>query len=259
MDVNSIDLIEYDPVRAAIAIKTDITELRRGHRQNLYHCVARVYKVACAMASDEKSWLEFREQAFWNKRNKRPGVNSRNEALLHVMVFAFNATSKNAYDRAWKYARALRKSFEKKVPAERIEAVIEENGGLEKMMQVASGKHKGDKKGARAAREGSSSDDAIGADEDADAGNEANENQERMKSKPEKGDRKDKSERSRGGEKKHKPLKAPPRKYQFIATKSCGPKLRRLDKNQKARVTIEMVVRDRQLIPRIIGVHILNG
>ena len=74
MDVNSIDLIEYDPVRAAIAIKTDITELRRGHRQNLYHCVARVYKVACAMASDKSLGLNF--------ENRLSGINATSAPVL---------------------------------------------------------------------------------------------------------------------------------------------------------------------------------
>ena len=181
----------------------------------------------------------------------------RNEALLHVMVFVFNATGKNAYDRAWKYAKALDKFFKEKAPAECIEKIIQENGGLEALLRAASGKRKGHKKGARAAKERSSSDDALGADGDADAGNEADETHEHKRSKPEKGDRKNTSERSRGGEEKHKPLKAR-RYYPFIAAKKCGPKLRRLKKSQKARITVEMVYRGEQLLPRVIGIQLLK-
>jgi hypothetical protein len=259
MDDDTIEVPENDPLQAAIEIRKQIYDLKRGYRRNLWRCVAEAYAVAFAMASNRKAWKELLAEDFWRHyRKKRPSVKSTEKALLHVMVFVFDATSKNRYDRAWKYAKALEKPFTDKVPPEHIEEVIEENGGLEKMMRAAVRKRKVDKKGERAAKEGSSSDDAIGADEDADAGNEADENHEREKFKPENGGRKNTSERSPGGEEKHKPLKAR-RYYPFIATKKCGPKLRCLDKNQKARVTIEMVVRDRQLIPRIIGVHILKG
>jgi hypothetical protein len=259
VDDDAIEIPANDPLEAAIQVRKKIFDLRRGYRRNLWRCVAEAYAVAFAMASNRKAWKELLAEDFWHHyRKKRPSVKSTEKALLHVMVFVFDATSKNRYDRAWKYAKALEKHFNDKVPPEHIEEVIEENSGLEKMMRAASGKRKGHKKGARAAREGSSSDDALGADEDADAGNEANENHDRKKSKPVKGDGKDKSERSRGGEVKHKPLKAR-RYYQFIARKKCGPKLRRLKKSQKARITVEMVYRGEQLLPRVIGIQVLKN
>jgi hypothetical protein len=184
MDEDAPEFIEGDPLEAAIEIRNDIFKLKRGYRQNLYRCVARAYAVACAMASDKDAWAEFLEEDFWkHQRKKRPGVHSRNKALLHVMVFVFNATSKNKYDRAQKYAKALEKSFNEKIPAECIEDVIQENGGLEAMMRAAS-----QKKRARASKDGSSSDianDAVESDEEPEDGNERNESYDGEKSKPE--------------------------------------------------------------------------
>jgi hypothetical protein len=259
MDDDAIEIPTKDPLEAAIEVRNKIFDLKRGYRTNLWRCVAEAYAVAYAMRSKREAWKELLAEDFWRHyRKKRPSANSTDKVLLHVMVFVFNATGKNRYDRAWKYAKALEKSFNDKVPPEFIEGVIEECGGLEKMMRAASGKRKGHKKGARAAKQGSSSDDAIGADDDADAGNEADVNHERRKSKPNKGDRKDKSERSRGGDEKHKPLKAR-RYYQFIATKKCGPKLRGLKESQKARITVKMVDCGEQLLPRVIRIQVLKN
>lgn len=64
MDEHAIELIEGDPLEAVIEIRNDILKLKRGYRQNLYHCVARAYAVACALATERKSWEEFLEDDF---------------------------------------------------------------------------------------------------------------------------------------------------------------------------------------------------
>jgi hypothetical protein len=257
MDDDTIEIPANDPLEAAIQVRNKILDLKRGYRKNLWRCVAEAYAVAYAMLSKREAWKEFLREDFWNySRTKRPSANSTDKVLLHVMVFVFNATGKNAYDRAWKYAKALEKPFNEKVPAKHIEEVIEENGGLEKMMRAAVRKRKDAPK-----RASSSSDDSYAEEND-----EAR-NQQGRKDDGRKGVEKKKNKEHRRkkiidcSRKKnnYKPIKPRDREFRFWATKELGTKLRHMTVNETARVTFKTIVREGRVIGNITRVRILKG
>jgi hypothetical protein len=265
MDDDTIEVPENDPLQAAIEIRKQIYDLKRGYRRNLWRCVAEAYAVAFAMASNRKAWKELLAEDFWRHyRKKRPSVKSTEKALLHVMVFVFDATSKNRYDRAWKYAKALEKPFTDKVPPECIEEVIEESGGLEKMMRAAVGKRKD-----AAKRAPLSSEDSYADVNDADQAEESDnaENQQDGKHNGRKGGEKDEYEKYRRNKNidilrkghKNKPLNSPGREFRFSATKKLGATLRRMAENEKARLMIKIIERDGCILARITGVRLLSG
>jgi hypothetical protein len=258
MDDDAIEIPAKDPLEAAIQVRKKIFDLKRGYRRNLWRCVAEAYAVAYAMLSKREAWKEFLKEDFWNhSRTKRPSVKSTEKALLHVMVFVFDATSKNRYDRAWKYAKALEKPFNDKVPPEHIEEVIEERGGLEKMMRAAVGKRKD------AAKRASSSSGDSYAEESDNAENQHNGKDHKRKSadkdKNEEYCRKNIIDSSRMRH-KNKPIKPRKREFRFSATKKLATKLRHMTENETARVTIKTIVQEGRVIGKITGVRIiLNG
>jgi hypothetical protein len=212
MDEDALDSIADDPVAAAKEIRHDYLELRKGYRKNLYQCIVRAYWVADALRSDEEAWGKFIQEKFWtDHRKKRPGMESRADALLHVMVFVF---STGTYDRAWKYAKALKKHFKERVPPHCIEAIIKQEGGIEKMVRAASRQHQDDEEAATKPRK------AVAKRTD------GQEKEQSPKSKAVK------AAQSGGIGKKRLPKrtvkKRGPRKYAFIASKKCGPGIRHL-------------------------------
>jgi hypothetical protein len=223
MKDEALDSIADDPVGAAIEIKEEYNELRKGYRKNLYWCVARAYAVAFAMLTDKEAWAKFLEEDFWtDHRKKRPKMEDRGNALLHVMVFIF--AQKSTYDRAWKYAKALDSFFRDMVPPHCIEPIIKQEGGLEKMAKTAS--HKGTEQEESAPS----------------AAKTANEEKT--------------TDTSRG-----KPSKAreKTRKYQFLVLKSCAPEVRNLTEGQKARMTIKVVKLQGKLYPGVIKFKALSA
>src|SRR5208283_251171 len=137
MDEDLFEMANFSPMYAAKECRQKIAHLERGYHANLRHCVAEAYAVAYGMARDHDDWRAFTKDGFWKKKKKRPGAKHQHKILLHVMVYVFDATSKNAYDRAWKYATALEKYFNEGVKPREIEKIIEENGGLEALLRSA--------------------------------------------------------------------------------------------------------------------------
>ena len=153
MNEDLFEMANFSPMLAAKECRQKISHLERGYHAKLRHCVAEAYAVAYGMARDNDSWRAFTKDGFWKKRTKRPRANRQNNILLHVMVYVFDATSKNAYDRAWKYATALEKYFNEGVKPKQIEKTIEENGGLEALLRTAQGARKLAKKKAWSAND----------------------------------------------------------------------------------------------------------
>ncbi len=107
MEEDVFEMAKISPLAAAKACRTKILTVESGYHSKLRRCIAEAYAVAYEMSYNYKAWRAFTKEEFWKTRKKRPRVNNSKRALLHVMVYAFNATSKNTYDRAWKYATAL--------------------------------------------------------------------------------------------------------------------------------------------------------
>jgi hypothetical protein len=242
MEEDDFDSIAADPVAAAREIRKDFLELRRGFRNGLYHHLALAYEVADLMLTNKEAWKNFIEDEFWTKhRKKRPGMEARKEPLLHVMVFIFNT---GTYDRAWKYAKALKQHFEDRVPPHCIEDIIKQEGGIEKMVRAASGHSQDDGEDVKKPIETVVKDTA-----------------DQKKAKTPKS-KKMKAAQSGGIGNTKPPMgtmkKRGPRKYSFIASKNCGPEIRHLREGQKARITVEMVNRHEKLFPKVIAIKALK-
>jgi hypothetical protein len=143
------ELATVAPMDAAKECRQKIAHLEFGYQAKLRRCVAEAYAVAYAMQYDHKAWLALIKDEFWKKRKKRPRADHKNKIMLHVMVYVFDATSKNAYDRAWKYATALEEFFNNGVKPKKIEKKIEANGGLEALLRTALQARKLARKNAR--------------------------------------------------------------------------------------------------------------
>lgn len=242
MEEDVFDSIADDPVGAAKEIRKDDRKLWKGFRAKLYYLIARAYAVADEMLTNEGAWKKFIEDEFWKtERKKRPGMDSRSEPLLHVMVFVF---STGTYDRAWKYAKALESHFNDRVPPHCIEAVIKQEGGIEKMVRAANGHHS----------------DGAEAETKPKKALANHTSREEKKQSPKRKEVKATQPRASGKTIPPKTIarKSKPRQYRFIATKKCGPGLRRLTEGQKARMTVKMVERHGELFPRVIDIEALK-
>ncbi len=131
------ELANRAPLDAAKQCRSKIAKMERGYHAELHRCIAEGYAVAHGMVHDSDSWREFTKEPFWKKINKRPRAKHQEKALLYVMVYLFDATGKNAYDRAWKYATALQKYFNEGVKPGKIEEIIKENKGIEALVRSA--------------------------------------------------------------------------------------------------------------------------
>ena len=222
MDEDLFEMANFSPVHAAKECRQKIANLKRGYRAQLRHCVAEAYGVAYGMARDNDAWCAFVKEGFWKKRKKRPRANRQNKILLHVMVYVFDATSKNAYDRAWKYATALEKYFNEGVKPGKIEKIIEETGGLEALLRSAQEARKLAKKKALFADESYFDLGKSTSDAKTDAGFDQDEEQDGEPVKQE-----------QPPDRKGKNL------LRFSAPRSVREELLNLDEGAKARLTIQ--------------------
>ena len=229
MDEDLFEMANIFPMYAAKECRQKIAHLERGYHANLRHCVAEAYAVAYGMARDYDDWSAFTKDGFWKKRKKRPRANHQNKILLHVMVYVFDATSKNAYDRAGKYARALEKYFNEGVKPSKIEKIIEENGGLEALLRSAQEARKLAKKKARSTDDSYFNDlDDFDLDEStSDAKTDACFDQEEQDGEAVK--------------QEHRPGRKEKTLLRFSASRSIREKLLDLDEGAKARITIQRV------------------
>jgi hypothetical protein len=109
-----------------------------GFHKEMRRHIAEAYAIACGLENNSKAWRSFIEDDFWKKRKKKPTFDDRNDPLLHVMVFVFNAIDRNRYKRASKYATPLRQYWRDYVPAQEVEAKIKQDGGIEALCRASA-------------------------------------------------------------------------------------------------------------------------
>jgi hypothetical protein len=240
MDNDAFDAIAEDPVVAAKEIRKDNSKLWKGFHEKLYFNLARAYAVADEMLTNKEAWKNFIEDKWWvDHRKKRPGMKDRSEPLLHVMVFIF---SHGTYDRAWNYAKALEKHFRDRTPPHCIEAIIKQEGGIEKMVRAASAEHENHGKSVPKPKKAVAK-NADGRDDTKNPAprkpNVMNEGAIVKRPKKDVG--------ARG-----------PREYVFPATKNFDPEIQKMITGQKARITIKLVELDGQRSPTMIDMQRLK-
>jgi hypothetical protein len=98
---------KQDPLTAAKLCQTELEKLEAGYHEQLYYLLAVAYAIALQMQRDHRAWKAFIQDSFWRFRKKRPRSKHLNRALLHVLVYVFQAKNKQRYDRAQKYNTGL--------------------------------------------------------------------------------------------------------------------------------------------------------
>jgi hypothetical protein len=93
---------------------------------------------AVALQKSRQAWRSFIDDEFWQHRKRPPKMDDQREALLHVMVFVFKALDRNSYKRASKYAAGLKQYWIDNVPAQKVEAKIKEDGGIEALYEASA-------------------------------------------------------------------------------------------------------------------------
>lgn len=109
-------------------------ELEAGYHQ---HIVAGAYAAAWYLRKRPGEWKKFLKRPFWNRAKKPKGDKGVREELHRVMMYVCDAISDQAYDRAFKYSRALEPYLVKNITPKKVRALIEKDGGLEKLYDRA--------------------------------------------------------------------------------------------------------------------------
>jgi hypothetical protein len=122
-----------DPIGAAIICARTIACSDQGHQTELRKFIAAAYAIARALHQDKTAWGDFLASRFWDNRKKKPKSKDRSNPLLHVMAWVFRATDRTKYQRASKYAIALKELWEQKVPADQVATRISNAGGIENL------------------------------------------------------------------------------------------------------------------------------
>jgi hypothetical protein len=123
-----------------------LRDLQKGYTAQLRHHIATAYAIARGFEKNREAWRAFLTHDFWKQRTKRPKETDQSDCLLHVMVFVFGAISRARYQRASKYATALRWCWDFETPPEEIEVDIEKAGGIEELYRQSKNTRKKAKK-----------------------------------------------------------------------------------------------------------------
>jgi len=123
-----MELAARDPVKAAQLCQKEISALDAGYHSKLHHYIGVGYAIGFNLAKKSEAWRCFTKKRFWGERKKRPGPKHQDQALLYAMVYVFAALTKQLYDRAWKYATALKPFLDKGVRPEKVAAMVRKNG-----------------------------------------------------------------------------------------------------------------------------------
>jgi hypothetical protein len=134
---NLIAAAQQDPRTVAKLCQIELSQLDAGYHEQLYYLLGVAYAVADGFQKDYESWRIFVKNDFWQHRKKRPRPKHQPKALLHVMVYVFNANTKQRYDRAWKYATGLQLYWNQGLRPEEVPAKIKADGGIEALMKHA--------------------------------------------------------------------------------------------------------------------------
>jgi len=125
------------PLAAVRRCRDEMERLEAGYQKGLYDVVAGAYAAAWHLKKRPGEWRRFLKKAFWKKARKPKGDKGIREELHRVMMYVCNAVSDQAYDRAYKYARALEPYLVEEVLPEKVRERIESDGKLEKLYDRA--------------------------------------------------------------------------------------------------------------------------
>jgi hypothetical protein len=115
--------------------KSRIKKLDRSFRDGLYHELGCISVLAFEFLEDVDAWAEFRTHDFWQKR-KPPEDPDIDEVLLWTCRFVFRARSSKSprYNRAFKYAQALKALDTKGMSAAEVASELKKAGGVETLL-----------------------------------------------------------------------------------------------------------------------------
>jgi hypothetical protein len=125
------------PPTAARLCQIELLKLDAGYHEQLYYLLGVAYAIADEFQRDYKSWQSFVKDPFWLHRKKRPRPKHQPKALRLVIVYVFQATTKQLYDRAWKYATALEFYWKEGLRPEEVPGRIKADGGIEVLLKRA--------------------------------------------------------------------------------------------------------------------------
>jgi hypothetical protein len=132
------DLAAVEPLKAAKYCRAEISAATDGFHKEMRQHIAEAYAIARGLQKNRQAWRTFIEDEFWQHRKRPPKMDDRGRPLLHVMVFVFGAIDRNIYKRASKYAAGLKQYWIDNVPAQKVEAKIAEDGGIEALSQASA-------------------------------------------------------------------------------------------------------------------------
>lgn len=133
-----LDMAAVEPIKAAKRCQAEISTANSGFWEERRRHIADAYAIACGLENNPQAWRSFIDDDFWQQRKRKPTIEDRTEPLLHVMVFVFNGIDRNRYKRASKYAAGLKRSWIDNVPAQKVEAKIKKDGGIEALCRASA-------------------------------------------------------------------------------------------------------------------------
>src|ERR1700676_1004987 len=113
------------PLVAAHRCRSQMEKLESGYHSGLHDVVAGAYAAAWHFRKSPAEWKRLLAKPFWKKAKKPKGDKGVRDELHRVMMYVCDAVSDQAYDRAYKYARALEPYLVEKVPPAKVRERIE--------------------------------------------------------------------------------------------------------------------------------------
>jgi len=120
--------------------RRELQKLEAGYHSGLRDIAAGAYAVAWQLKKEPAEWEKFLKKPFWKKAKQPKGDKGIREELHRVMLYVCSAVTDQAYDRAFKYARALEPYLVEKVAPEKVRQRIEKDRGLERLYELAKEK-----------------------------------------------------------------------------------------------------------------------
>jgi hypothetical protein len=102
--------VQHDPMKEALACRTNIAKLKRGYYEGLYAELGRITLIARGFDRDKKSWARFVAHSFWGKAREqdRPHVgHEKRSKIAFVTRFVFKPRTPNQFKRTSKFSGVL--------------------------------------------------------------------------------------------------------------------------------------------------------
>ncbi|TPO13710.1 hypothetical protein [Mesorhizobium sp. B1-1-5] len=118
-----------DAAAILLQLQETFSTIETGYRVRKQQAVLRTYAIASYLRGNHAAWLEFCGRPEWDGRSKRPTPEKSSFALRYALRFAIGPSDAATKDVS-RYFRILRPHFDRQVPVEKVEEMMNEAGGL---------------------------------------------------------------------------------------------------------------------------------